>query len=262
MRIAVIGGGPAGLYFAYLWKKRHPDADIRLFEQNPADVTFGFGVVFSERALDFLRADDPATLDVISPHMESWRNMTLDLKGERIEIDGVGFSAIGRLELLQLLQTRTRSVGVLMTFGAMVRSLDELGEVDLIVGADGLNSVVRKSFEGDFKASLSYGDNKFAWYGTSRRFETLSHTFVETDLGTFTAHHYRYAPALSTFLVECDPATWERYGFGAMTIEDSKAICERISPLRLTIIRSSPTNRSGATSPGCGTIVGISATWF
>src|SRR5215472_17558031 len=117
MRIAVIGGGPGGLYFAYLWKRRHPDADVRLFEQNPADVTWGFGVVFSERALDFLRADDPETVDIITPRMESWRNITLDLEGERVEIDGVGFSAIGRLELLQLLQARARSVGVAMTFG-------------------------------------------------------------------------------------------------------------------------------------------------
>ena len=104
MRIAVIGGGPGGLYFAYLWKRRHPEASIDLFEQNAAGATWGFGVVFSEQALEFLRADDPDTVDAIAPRMESWKNITLNLRGESVEIDGVGFSSIGRLELLRLLQ--------------------------------------------------------------------------------------------------------------------------------------------------------------
>ena len=99
---------------------------------------------------------------------------------------------------------------------------------DLIVGADGLNSLVRRSFETDFGTSLSYSANKFAWYGTTKRFETLSQTFVETELGAFNAHHYRYSPAMSTFLVECDPATWQRYGFADKTIEQSQAICEQV----------------------------------
>lgn len=228
MRIAVVGGGPAGLFFAYLWKTRHPDAEVRVIEQNPADVTWGFGVVFSDRALDFLRADAPEVVDVIAPHMENWQNMTIDLKGQRVEIDGVGFSAIGRLALLQLLQGRARAVGAVLNFGEPVRAVEDLGDVDLIIAADGLNSVVRRAFEGDFKTSLSYGDNKFAWFGTTRRFETLSQTFVETDRGTFTAHHYRYAPGMSTFLVECDRATWMRCGFPAMTVEQSQAVCEEV----------------------------------
>ncbi len=91
MRIAVVGGGPAGLYFATLWKKRHPDSTVRVFEQNPADATFGFGVVFSERALEFLRDDDPETHDLITPEMETWQDMTLVHRGERVVIDGVGF---------------------------------------------------------------------------------------------------------------------------------------------------------------------------
>jgi len=228
MRVAVVGAGPAGLYFAHLWKKRHPQSNIELYEQNPADATWGFGVVFSDRALEFLRADDPDTADFIAPHMETWRNMTLDLNGEQVVLDGVGFSAIGRLKLLQLLQQRVRSVGVEPRFGKLVESLEDLGEVDLIVGADGLNSVVRSAFASDFKSSLTYADNKFAWYGTTKRFETLSQTFVETELGTFNAHHYRYAPNMSTFLVECDGKTWERYGFASKTIEESKAVCETV----------------------------------
>ena len=228
MRVAVVGGGPAGLFFAYLWKKRHPEAKVRVIEQNPADVTWGFGVVFSDRALDFLRADAPEIIDVIVPRMESWQNMTIDLRGQRIEIDGVGFSAIGRLPLLQLLQSQAYAVGADLRFGEQVRAVEELGDVDLIIAADALSSVVRRTFEGDFATSLSYGDNKFAWFGTTRRFETLSQTFVETDRGTFTAHHYRYAPGRSTFLVECDRATWMRYGFPTMTIEQSQAVCEEV----------------------------------
>src|SRR2546430_14829866 len=114
MRIRVLGAGPAGLYFASLVKQRQRDADIRVYEQNPAGATFGFGVVFSDRALDFLRADDPETYELITPKLETWRDITLVHRGERIAIDGVGFSAIGRLELLQLLQQRARALGVEM----------------------------------------------------------------------------------------------------------------------------------------------------
>ena len=228
MRIAVIGGGPGGLYFAYLWKRRHPDAEIDLFEQNPAGATWGFGVVFSEQALEFLRADDPDTVDAISPRMESWKNITLNLRGESVAIDGVGFSSIGRLELLRLLQARVRAVGIAPRYETTIQSLDALGGYDLIVAADGLNSLVRRSFEGDFGTSLSYSANKFAWYGTTKRFETLSQTFVRTDLGSFNAHHYRYSPEMSTFLVECDLPTWQAYGFADKTIDNSRAICEQV----------------------------------
>ena len=227
MRIAVIGGGPGGLYFSTFWKKRHPDAQIDLFEQNPPGATWGFGVVFSDSALEFLRADDPDTVEEIAPRMESWKNITLNLRGESVEIDGVGFSAIGRLDLLKILQGRAASVGVTLHFDTQA-SLDQLAGYDLVVAADGLNSPVRRAFEGDFGTSLSYSSNKFAWYGTSRRFETLSQTFVATDRGSFNAHHYRYAPGMSTFLVECDLATWQAYGFADKTVEQSKAVCELV----------------------------------
>jgi 2-polyprenyl-6-methoxyphenol hydroxylase-like FAD-dependent oxidoreductase len=228
MRIAVIGGGPGGLYFSYLFKRRHPAAQVDLFEQNAADSTWGFGVVFSEQALDFLREDDPETVAAIAPQMESWSNITLNLRGETVEIDGVGFSAIGRLALLRLLQARAEAAGVNCRYATLIERLDQLQGYDLIVAADGLNSLVRRSFEQEFGASVSHSTNKFAWYGTSKRFATLSQTFVATELGTFNAHHYRYAPAMSTFLVECDAATWENYGFEHKTIEESKAVCEQV----------------------------------
>ena len=226
MRIAVIGGGPGGLYFAYLWKKRHPDAQIDLFEQNAAGATWGFGVVFSEQALEFLRADDPETVEAIAPRMESWNNITLNLRGESVEIDGVGFSSIGRLDLLAILQQRVAVAGVTPHYATTIQSVDELTGYDLIVAADGLNSLLRRSFEHEFGASVSWSSNKFAWYGTTKRFETLSQTFVQTELGAFNAHHYRYSPDMSTFLVECDAATWQRYGFADKTVDQSQAICE------------------------------------
>lgn len=228
MRIAVVGGGPGGLYFAYLWKRRHPEAVVELFEQNPAGATWGFGVVFSDQALEFLRADDPETVEAISPRMESWRNITLNLRGESAEIDGVGFSSIGRLELLQLLQARVQAVGVTVHYDTQIDSVDRLAGYDLIVAADGLNSVVRRFFETEFGTSISHSTNKFAWYGTTRTFATLSQTFVAAERGTFNAHHYRCSPSMSTFLVECDAATWEAYGFEHKSIEQSQAVCEEV----------------------------------
>lgn len=227
MRIAVLGGGPAGLYFGYLWKRRHPDAVVTLFEQNAPDATFGFGVVFSDRALDFLRADDPSTADLITPRMETWSDITLVHRGEEVAIDGVGFSAIGRLDLLLLLQGQARSAGVDLRYETTVRSLDELDDYDLVVAADGVNSLVRRTFEGDFGTSLSYDENKFAWFGTTRRFETLTQTFVETEDGTFNAHHYRYSPTMSTFIVECERATWLRSGFDRLDLDEARTRCER-----------------------------------
>ena len=228
MRITILGAGPAGLYLAYLIKRRRPDTTVTVIEQNPADATFGFGVVFSDRALKFLREDDEATYSAITPHMESWNDITIAHRGERVTIDGVGFSAIGRLKLLQLLQARARSVGVEPVYRRTVKSLDELGDADLVVGTDGVNSLVRRGNEGRFGASVRFLSNRFAWFGTGRRFETLTQTFVETDAGSFNAHHYRYAPNLSTFIVEVDGATFLRAGFGQMDEEQTRSFCERV----------------------------------
>jgi 2-polyprenyl-6-methoxyphenol hydroxylase-like FAD-dependent oxidoreductase len=228
MRIAVLGAGPAGLYFAYLWKQRHPDAMLEIFEQNPADATWGFGVVFSERALEFLRADDPQTERIITSRMETWQDMLLCHRGKEIRIDGVGFSSIGRLEFLLILQDRLRSVGVEPHYNHTIKSTDELRGFDLIVAADGVNSLVRRSFEGDFKTSLSYLDNKFVWYGTTNVFETLTQTFVENEIGMFNAHHYRYSSKMSTFIIECDRNTWMRGSFAEKGPEETKALCEKV----------------------------------
>jgi 2-polyprenyl-6-methoxyphenol hydroxylase-like FAD-dependent oxidoreductase len=228
MHIAILGAGPAGLYLAYLIKRRRPDADIALVEQNPADATFGFGVVFSDRALEFLKDDDPESFALIVPQMESWDDITLVHRNERITIDGIGFAAIGRLKLLQLLQARVRSVGIEPQFGRVVTSLEEISDADLVVGADGVNSLVRRSFAEQFGASVNYLANRFAWFGTPKSYGTLTQTFRHTPIGDFNAHHYRYTPGRSTFIVEVDEATFARAGFEKMEDMETRGVCERV----------------------------------
>lgn len=228
MRIAILGAGPSGLYLASLIKRRDPRADITVIEQNPPDATFGFGVVFSDRALEFLREDDAETYAAIAPHMEAWQDMTLVVRGERIVIDGVGFAAVGRLKLLQLLQARARAIGVEPIYGRAVASLDEFAGFDLVVGADGVNSLVRRCHHDAFGASVRLLTNRFAWFGTTRRFATLTQTFVDSAFGPFNAHHYRYAPDLSTFIVEVGADTFERAGLGQMGDSETRATCERV----------------------------------
>lgn len=228
MRVAILGAGPAGLYLGYLLKRRRPDWDVRIFEQNAPDATFGFGVVFSDRALEFLQGDDPETHAALTPELEIWNDITLEHRGERIAIDGVGFAAIGRLKLLEILQRRAKAAGVKIEFQRMVRSLDELQDADLVVGADGVNSLVRRAHEAAFGSSVTYLNNRFAWFGVNKPFPTLSQTFVMSDLGPFNVHHYRYAPDMSTFLVETNAETFKSAGLDRMSPEESKAVCEMV----------------------------------
>lgn len=226
MRIAILGAGPAGLYLGYLLKRRRPDDDIEIFEQNAADTTFGFGLAFSERALEFLKSADPETYAALAPSLEVWSDSVVVLNGEIIRIDGIGYAGIGRLRLLEILQARAQAAGIAPRFGRRVEHLEELSGFDLIVGADGANSVLRKSR--DFGTTSGRFSNRFAWYGTPRRFEALGHSFIETPLGHFNAHHHRHAPDMSTFVVEVNDATFNACGFATMGLEDTQALCARV----------------------------------
>ena len=227
-QFAIVGAGPAGLYMAYRLKCRMPNAVVCVYEQNTADATFGFGVVFSDQALAFLKVDDPQTAAAITPHMTTWQNMCLNHRGETITLDGIGFSAIGRLQLLQLLQRRAAEVGAKLYYGVPIESLEMLDWAHLVIGADGLNSVVRQAHVRQFETSISYFSDKFIWYGTTQTFDTLTQTFVDTAWGPFNAHHYRYAEDCSTFIVECDPETWQRAGFSHMSEVAARQQCQAI----------------------------------
>ena len=227
--IEILGAGPAGLYASILLKTLVPSAQIRVTEQNPDDATFGFGVVFSDQALDFLRVDDPHCHALIAPHMERWRSMDLSLAGERVTLDGIGFAAIGRLRLLQILQQRAAELGVTTRFGYELTAIEEIETgADLVVGADGVNSLLRRSYADQFSPRLEYFDNHFAWFGTARAFDTLTQTFIRSPQGALNAHHYRYSPNMSTFIVECDHDSFVAHGFAEMDEQASADACARL----------------------------------
>jgi 2-polyprenyl-6-methoxyphenol hydroxylase-like FAD-dependent oxidoreductase len=225
VKILVAGAGPAGLYFSYLAKRRHPDWEIRVVEQNAAGSTFGFGVVFSDKALDFLRADDPETYDAITPAMETWTDLTVVHRGTPVVIDGIGFSAIGRLRFLRLMQQRLATTGITPEYETALAHERALQGYDLVVAADGANSFARKTR--DFGTTITPLTNKFAWFGTTKPFRTLTQTFVENEHGHFNAHHYRHAPDMSTFVFECDAPTWQRAGFERMSEAETLEYAQR-----------------------------------
>lgn len=228
MRIAVIGAGAAGLLFSLLIKRRFPAWEVDAFEQNPEGATYGFGVVFSDGALAFLERDEPELSRVVEATMERWPMQRLVHRGERIDVDGNGFSAIGRLSLQQVLQELNRRAGVGIRYGRAISSLGEFARADLVVGADGSNSLVRNALAAQFAPSVEVLTNRFAWYGTTQPFDCLTLTFRDSEHGAFVAHHYRHSRSMSTFVVECGDETWRRAGLDRMDDAASRAYCERV----------------------------------
>jgi anthraniloyl-CoA monooxygenase len=228
MKIAVIGGGPAGLYFALLMKKQDPRHQIHIYEQNSADATYGWGVVFSDIALSFLRDADEEFFREFTAGHERCDYMQVIHQGVAIQLHNNHFLRAARIDLLNILQRACRRAGVELEFHARIDDVTKLSGFDLVVAADGANSAVRTRFADNFRPSIEARRNKFAWYGTRQLFHPVSLIFRETQHGIFIAHAYQYSKSLSTFLVEVDPETWKRARLDRMCDEDSRRYCADI----------------------------------
>lgn len=228
MKIAVAGAGPAGLYFSLLMKKRFPEYQITIYEQNPAGATYGWGVVFSDVALGFLQQADEAFYQKFTAGHERCGHMEVVHKDTRVQLRNNHFSRVARIDLLKVLQEECLQAGVEIRFDTRLEDVSQLGSPDLIVAADGGNSAIRTRYAEHFKPSFEKRRNKFAWYGTRQLFHAVSLIFRETEHGVFIAHSYQYSKDLSTFLIEVDPDTWRRAGLDAMSDEDSRRYCEQV----------------------------------
>ncbi len=230
MKVAVLGAGPAGLYFAISMKGRNPAHDITVLERNRPDDTFGWGVVLSAETLDNLAANDAVSADWIREHFAYWDDIAVFHKGVRTVSSGHGFCGIGRKRLLLLLQRRARELGVKLVFETEIDDPKPyMASHDLVVAADGLNSRARAAFAEVFKPDIDVRKCKFVWLGTQQKFDdAFTFIFEKTAHGWVWAHAYQFEPQTATFIVECSEATWHGFGFEAMSREESIATCERI----------------------------------
>ena len=230
MKVAVLGGGPAGLYFAISMKLKSASHDVTVVERNRPDDTFGWGVVLSAETLENLERNDPVSAVWIKRYFSYWDDVVVVHKGVRTVSTGHGFCGIGRKRLLMLLQRRARELGVNLVFETNVPDPKAYMEShDLVVAADGLNSVARTTFEDVFKPDIDIRKCKFVWLGTEQKFDdAFTFIFEETEHGWVWAHAYQFDPDTATFIVECSQETWDSFGFGAMSQQESIAVCERI----------------------------------
>ncbi|NYT38154.1 monooxygenase [Allopusillimonas soli] len=229
MKIAVIGAGPAGLYFSLLAKKHNPEHDIHVYEQNPRGATYGWGVVFSDVGLAALREADPEFFDDFVAHHERCDYMEIIHRGTRVQIQGNHFSRTARIDMLRVLEKACLEAGIVISYEHRVEDVERLAlESDMVVAADGSNSATRTQYASHFKLSFEHRRNKFAWYGTRQRFHPVSLIFRESEHGLFIAHSYQYSKDLSTFLVEVDPETWKRASLDTATEAESCGFCTKI----------------------------------
>jgi 2-polyprenyl-6-methoxyphenol hydroxylase-like FAD-dependent oxidoreductase/very-short-patch-repair endonuclease len=229
VKINIIGGGPAGLYFAILMKKADPAHDISVYERNGPDDTFGWGVVFSGKTLAHLRQEDEVSHRRITSAFAAWDNVDVVHRDQKITVRGNSFSGIGRLQLLKILQARGAELGVQINFKAEISDVDQLAaKSDLLLGADGINSTVREKYKQQFQPTLAARPNKYIWYGTNQLFHGLTLTFRENEGGIFAAHSYKFNQTTSTFIIECDPQTWTEGGFATMTEGATRAYLEQV----------------------------------
>jgi anthraniloyl-CoA monooxygenase len=226
MRVSIVGGGPAGLYLAILLKKADAALDVRVAERNAPDATFGWGVVFSEETLGALRDADHETYIEITDTFARWDRVDIRYRGRVLKSRGHSFSAIARKRLLEILQRRARALGVELAFG---REIDELpGGDDLVVGADGASSYVRRGYERELGTTVEPEGCKYVWFGTDLLFDAFTFIFRETEHGLFQVHAYPFDEQTSTFIVECPEPVWRRAGLDELSEEESLAFCEKL----------------------------------
>ncbi|MDZ7701509.1 MAG: FAD-dependent monooxygenase [Halobacteriales archaeon] len=227
MDVNVIGGGPGGLYTSLLLKQEYPDWDVTVYERDPADNTYGWGVVFSDATLSNLREADHASHDAITDAFVKWDPIDTYVDGERIRCGGHGFAGIMRTDLLSILQARAREVGVELQHDHDVQDPDAYREdADVLIGADGGSSMMREFYEDRFKPKIDFGDAKFAWFGTEKPFDVFTFIFRENEHGLWQIH--AYPGRKSTFIVECNQATWEAAGMDEKGEDEALAYFEEL----------------------------------
>lgn len=228
MRVLVVGGGPGGLFLALLAKRARPELDVHVIEQNPEHATYGWGVVFTDGAIEALRPSAPDVVQEIAARTPPVEHLDVIVGDERRSVHGNVFVRIGRVDLLALLQRHARAAGVTIDFEHRVRTRAQLAGWDLVVGADGINSVVRDLYADELAPSVTFGRNWWAWYGTSRPFPAVSLIFEPQPEGLFVGHAYQYRDELSGFVAEVVPEAFDACGLADLSDDDSRAYCERV----------------------------------
>ncbi len=231
MKVVCVGGGPAGLYFALLLKKARPDASITVLERNKPGVTFGWGVVFSDETLSYLEENDRPTHEAIQKAFAHWTAIDIHYKGTCLRSDGHGFSGIARRDLLLILQDRCRELGVELVFEVEVDDYEThpaVAGADVVVACDGVRSKIREKLAHAFKPSLEPRHARYIWLGTKKKFDAFTFYFAENEHGMFQVHAYRFDKESSTFIVECDEASFRAAGLDKATTEESIAYCEKL----------------------------------
>ena len=228
MKIVILGAGPAGLYCGLLIKKANPACDITIIERNAADVTYGWGVVFSDRTLASFQRADNKSYEQITDHFVIWDAIDVYYRNQKLSCGGHVISSIARKRLLNILQNRCFELGISLKFSCEINDLTELGDYDLLIAADGLNSIVRKKHESIFKPSLEYGKARYIWLGANKVLDAFTFIFRENEHGLFQVHSYPFNGTTSTFIIECDEVSWLKAGLDQADEAQSLAYCQKL----------------------------------